>query len=306
MAGTGELPKGTRQGDFGCDIFLGVYDIPLKKYVNSRQPTNEVMKLEGQNVDVSLLTFVDDLMDILIESTPGSMKMRDTANDKRLTQETQQSWMQTGAKQRREPSQVDGTKRQKKYCQMSHKDFGGPGRFPQAVRQLGCWLEVGGGASTMIRQRIIAMRTSFDRYVGLWRSRHVSTRIKRMIFQAVINGAAISGCEPYVFSTGQWKQLESERMSLLRRAFVAGEAYNYTDKLRTPSDTTHRHKLRFPTLESITRKRRLRWYQSMLTRPGHHSIYLAALFGSFDWEKIADFGLDGSLSSCSACSRAAC
>ena len=45
------------------------------------------MKLEGQNVDVSLLTFVDDLMDILIESTPGSMKMRDTANDKRLTQE---------------------------------------------------------------------------------------------------------------------------------------------------------------------------------------------------------------------------
>ena len=29
-----------------------------------------------------------------------------------------------------------------------------------------------------------------------------------MIFQAVINGAAISGCEPYVFSTAQWKQLE--------------------------------------------------------------------------------------------------
>ena len=33
----------------------------------------------------------------------------------------------------------------------------------------------------------------------------------------------------------------------------------------------------------------------MLTRPSHHSIYLATLFGSFDWEKIADFGLDGSL-----------
>ena len=115
-----------------------------------------------------------------------------------------------------------------------------------------------------------------------------------MIFQAVINGAAISGCEPYVFSTAQWKQLESERMSLLRRAF-AGEAYNYTDKLRTLSDTTLRRKLSFPTLESITRKRRLRWYQSMLTRPGHHSIYLATLFGSFDLEKIADFGLEGSL-----------
>ena len=85
--GDWRITKGTRQGDFGCDIFLGVYDIPLMKYVNSRQPTNDVMKLEGQNVDVSLLTFVDKLMDTLIESTPGSMKMRDTANDKRLTQE---------------------------------------------------------------------------------------------------------------------------------------------------------------------------------------------------------------------------
>ena len=54
----------------------------------------------------------------------------------------------------------------------------------------------------MIRQRIIAMRTSFYRYVGLWKSRHVSMRMKRMIFQAVITGAAISGCEPYVFLHG--------------------------------------------------------------------------------------------------------
>ena len=83
-------------------------------------------------------------------------------------------------------------------------------------------------------------------------------------------------------------------MSLLRRAF-AREAYEYTDKLRTLSDTMLRRKLRFPTLESITRKRRLKWYQSMLARPSHHSIYLATLFGSFDWEKTADFGLDGSL-----------
>ena len=81
---------------------------------------------------------------------------------------------------------------------------------------------------------------------------------------------------------------------MLRRAF-AGEAYKNTDKLRTLSDTTLRRKLRFPTLESTTRKRRLRWYQSMLARPGHHSIYLATLFGSSDWEKIADFGLNGSL-----------
>ena len=85
--GDWRISIGTRQGDFGCDIFLGVYDIPLKKYVNGRRPKNEVMKLEGHEVDVSLLTSVDDLMDKLIESTPSSMRMRDTANDKKLTQE---------------------------------------------------------------------------------------------------------------------------------------------------------------------------------------------------------------------------
>ena len=68
-----KITKGTRQGD-----------IPLKKYISSRQPTNEVMKLEGQKkIDVSLLTFVDDLMDILIEGTPGAMKIRDATNDKK-------------------------------------------------------------------------------------------------------------------------------------------------------------------------------------------------------------------------------
>ena len=255
------------------------------------------MKLEGQNVDVSLLTFVDDLIDILIESTPGSMKMHDTASDKRLTQELRKVGCELEPSKEESLLRWMGSNARKSLAKCRTRNLLGPGRFPQAVRHLGCWLEVGGGASTMIRQRIIAMRTSLYRYGGLWKSRHVSTRIKRMIFQAVINGAAISGCEPYVFSTAQWKQLESERMGLLRRAF-AGEAYNYTDKLRTLSDTTLRRKLRFPTLESITRKRRLRWYQSMLTRPGHHSIYLATLFRSFDWEKIADFGLDGSLTHC--------
>ena len=34
----------------------------------------------------------------------------------------------------------------------------------------------------------------------------------------------------------------------------------------------------------------------MLARPSHHTIYLAKLFGSFEWENVEDFELDGSLS----------
>ena len=32
---------------------------------------------------MSLLTFVNDLIDILIEGTPGAMKLRDAAKDKK-------------------------------------------------------------------------------------------------------------------------------------------------------------------------------------------------------------------------------
>ena len=197
--GDWKITKGTRQGDFGCDIFLGVYDIPLKKYRNSYQPTNEVMKLEVKSVDVSLLTFVDDLMDILIENTPGSMKMRDTANDKKLTQELKKVGCEL------EPSNEEsflrwmGPNTRKNLAKCRTRTLLWPGRFPQAVRHFGWWLEVGGGASTMIRQRIITMRTSKYRVAGIWKSRHVSIRVRRTVFQAVINGAVVSGCEPYVF-----------------------------------------------------------------------------------------------------------
>ena len=37
----------------------------------------------GTKIDVSLLTFVDDLMDTLIEDTLNAMKLRDAANDKK-------------------------------------------------------------------------------------------------------------------------------------------------------------------------------------------------------------------------------
>ena len=154
----------------------------------------------------------------------------------------------------------------------------GPGGFLQAVRHLGCWLEVGE------RSRHNDQAKNYCNYAGLWKSKHVSFQSRRTVFQSVINGAAPSGCEPYVFSTMQWKRLESERMCLLRRAF-AREAYNHTDKLRTLSDNTLRRRLSFPTLESAARERRLKWWQSMLAHPSHHTINLATSFGSFEWEK---------------------
>ena len=146
----------------------------------------------------------------------------------------------------------------------------------------------------MIRQRIIALCTTFYRDAGLWMSRHVSPQIRRTVFQSVINGAAPSGGEPHVFSTMRWTQLASDRMNLLRGAF-AREAYSHTDKLRILSDSTLARRLNFPILESNTSDRRLKWYQSMLADPRPKLFYLATSLLSIEWERVSDFELNGSL-----------
>ena len=57
---------------------------------------------------------------------------------------------------------------------------------------------------------------------------------------------------------------------------------------RTLSDTTLRRRLRFPTLESVTRNRCLHARAITLFTWQHFWLF-------FYWEKIADFGLNGSL-----------
>ena len=194
--GDWRITKGTRQGDVGCDISLGVYGIPLKKYVICRQPTSEMMSLEEHRIDESLLTFVDDLMDILIESTPGAMNLRDRANDENLTHELGK--VRCELESRKEESLIRwmGSNARKHLAKCRSRRLLGPGRFPQTPRHFGCRLETRRGAGTMVRQKIMATRTSFYRYAGLWKSRHVSFQIRRTVFQSVINGAVLSGCDP--------------------------------------------------------------------------------------------------------------
>ena len=67
---TGRLHRVHDKEIWSTTIFLGVDDLPLRKYVSSRQPTNEITKLEGQKIDVSSLTLADDFMDSLTVNTP--------------------------------------------------------------------------------------------------------------------------------------------------------------------------------------------------------------------------------------------
>ena len=131
--GDWRIAKGTRQGDFGCDIFLGVYDIPLTRYVSSRQPTNEVMKLEGQKIDVSLLTSVDDLMDTLIWDTLGAMKLRDAPNDRKLTQELEKIGCELEPNKEESLLRWMGPIARKHLAKCRSRALLGQGRFPQGA-----------------------------------------------------------------------------------------------------------------------------------------------------------------------------
>ena len=89
-------------------------------------------------MDVSLLTFVDALMDILIDNTPGSIKMGDTANDKKLTQELKKVGCELEPNREESLLRWMGPMARKNLAKCRTRTLLGPGRFPQAVRHLGC------------------------------------------------------------------------------------------------------------------------------------------------------------------------
>ena len=111
-------------------LSLGDYDIPLKKYVICRQQTSEMMSSEGHRIDVSLLTFVDDLMDILFESTPSTMNLRDRANDKNLTHELGKVGCELGSSKKESLIRWMGVKRRKTSSQMSVEKVARTRSFP--------------------------------------------------------------------------------------------------------------------------------------------------------------------------------
>ena len=99
--------------------------------MSSRQRTNEVMKLEGQKIDVSLLTFVDDLTDILIEGTPGAMNLEDATNDKKLTQELEKVGCELEPSKEESLLKWMGPNARKNLAKCRSRALLGPGRFPK-------------------------------------------------------------------------------------------------------------------------------------------------------------------------------
>ena len=145
----------------------------------------------------------------------------------------------------------------------------------------------------MIRQRIIAHA---HQLLQIRRVMEIKTRPdrKKRFFQAVINGAAISGCEPYVFSTAQWKQLESEAENALAQARLCERGL----RLYRQAENSKRHYTQAQTRVPKTRIDHEEANTAMVpidALAGSPLHLFGNTFGSFDWEKTADFELNGSL-----------
>ena len=70
---TWRMMRGTRQGDStGSDVFCEIYDDSIEQCSNKRDRPMAVMTLNGEELDMSVVTFVDDIAEISIYGGSGS------------------------------------------------------------------------------------------------------------------------------------------------------------------------------------------------------------------------------------------
>ena len=130
------------------------------------------------------------------------------------------------------------------------------------------------------------MRVGFWAYAGVWRCQQVSLRAKRLFFKAMVQGAGLSGLEPYLLPKTALLRLERARDHLARRALgrAGWGAVHGDPRHESVPNSRIRASLRIHTIASTLRQRRLRWLQHMVRHPNHHKLYFASMFGRFGWE----------------------
>ena len=143
-----------------------------------------------------------------------------------------------------------------------------------------------GNKNTEIDKRISAMRVGFWAYAGVWRCQQVSLRAKRLFFKAMVQGAGLSGLEPYLLPKTALLRLERARDHLARLALgrAGWGAVHGDPRHESVPNSRIRASLRIHTIASTLRQRRLRWLQHMVRHPNHHKLYFASMFGRFGWE----------------------
>ncbi|CAE7225001.1 unnamed protein product, partial [Symbiodinium microadriaticum] len=281
------MGRGTRQGDtIAGDVFMNVYHVPLQAYKTATQDDDLLLEYGNDVIDAAMTTYADDIAELMVADSAEELL------DKAVTRAALLEAELGGVGCQLEPSKeevimrwtVAGAHANRKTAMMPNKVT--PGKKIGVARYLGGWVHNNGNKNTEIDKRISAMRMGFWAYAGVWRCQNVSLRAKRLFFKAMVQGAGLSGLEPYLLPKTALLRLERARDHLARRALgragwgaVHGDPHH-----ESVPNSLIRARMRVHTIASTLRQRRLRWLQHMVRHPNHHKLYFASMFGRFGWE----------------------
>ena len=245
-----------------------------------------MIELEGEPVNLSLTTFVDDIGEIVILDSVADAHAKCEYNTKSLKKCLAEAGCALEPTKEVVVARWFGRGGQNQIKEYTNENVITSGSKKDVARYLGAWPQDNNSVTYDIKKHIQAMLTGFYTFYGIWGSTRVPEKLQKLFFTAIVTSAGLSGLEPFALPSTQVKKLESVHISVLRR-MCGKEGWG-----KTKHDTTHRavsnehisRKANVRTFESILRKRRRQWFRQILRQPEYRVQYLASLFGKFPWE----------------------
>ena len=129
-----------------------------------------------------------------------------------------------------------------------------------------------------------AAKDNFYFLAGFWQAL-LPIDFKSIVLRAVVTGALMSGIEAEVLNKTQLDEIESNHMTLMRKATGSLSSYN-SNGIRKQQGNTHIRELM--GINHTTReipKRRIKWYKEILTNNEDNKQLRGAVFGRLDKEE---------------------
>ena len=169
-----------------------------------------------------------------------------------------------------------------------------PGKVVTVSRHLGSHLGEKASFAHELPRRRQATMTAFYTVGQLWYESRVSWRLKRCFFIGRVVNTALSGIEAFCPSKAQYQSLTSLVTCLARRVMAGAARRGEHGRVRTMDKEV----LRFWKLAPCdveARVRRLKWAQTLVQDPAHHTQLITAMFVKLPSEPNPTLGPGGEI-----------
>ena len=172
-----------------------------------------------------------------------------------------------------------------------------PAKVVAVARHLGSHLGEKASFAHELQGGVQATMTAFYSVGQLWCERRVSWRLKRCFFIGRVVNTGLSGIEAFCPSKTQYQSLTSLVTCLARRV-MAGQRRDgeIIGRVRTMSNKEVLRFWKLAPCDVEARVRRLKWAQTLVQDPAHHTQLITAMFGKLPSEPYPALGLGGEIS----------